>query len=327
MSGARVHGGPGRDGAARFDFSTTVNARGPHGPTLAAVRRADHARYPDPGYHALRARIAALHGVAPARVLFAASGSEFVFRCAAVGGRGPVGVPRHAFGDYATAARAFGRAVVHHGASAAAPATLLWFTDPGSPRGEAAPPPAPLPDARTLTVLDRACAPLRLHGRNPWPRAIEERVFRLFSPNKALGLTGVRAAYAIAPSDSPWSAPLEASCPSWPLGGAAVALLDAWARPETQAWIARSRAVLARWQRRQDAGLAALGFAVAPSVGNFALVRAPTGLERAAVERALAGASIAWRDTASFGLPGAWRVSVQGPTAQRHLFAALRALT
>ena len=316
----RVHGGPGSDGPASFDFSTTANARGPHAATRAALNRADHSRYPDPAYRDLRARIAALHGVSAERVLFAGSGSEFIFRCAAVSGRGAVCVPRHAFGDYTSAAEAFGRRIVHD----AEAATLAWFTDPGSPRGEAAPPPVPLPNASTLAVLDRACAPLRLGGKDAWSTAAADGVFQLFSPNKALGLTGVRAAYAIAPAaGSPWVAPLERACASWPLGAAGVALLDAWTRPATQRWVVESRAVLARWKRRQDEGLTALGFEVAPSVGNFALVRAPRGTDPVTLERALTGASIAWRDTTSFGLPGAWRVSVQGPTAQRHLFAAL----
>ena len=318
--GRRVHGGPGPDGPARFDFSTTANALGPHRPSLAAIRRADHSRYPDPSYRDLRARVARLHGVAPARVLFAASASEFIFRCTAIGGRGPVCVPRHGFGDYASAARAFGRPTVHD----LNEATLAWFADPGSPRGETSSPPRALPDpARTLCVLDRACAPLRLDGGDGWSARAANRVFRLHSPNKALGLTGLRAAYAIAPSRSVWTAPLEAACPSWPLGAASVALLETWTLAETQAWVADGRIRLAAWKRRQDAGLAALGFRVEPSVGNFGLVRPPPGVGGDAVEAALAEASVAWRETTSFGLPGAWRVSVQRPVAQRRLFAAL----
>ena len=119
----RLHGGPDARGAAQWDFSTNANAAGPFPAVLSALQRADATRYPDPGYHALRERLAAWHGVAPERIVLAASASEFIQRITAVGARiapGPVQVPRHAYGDYAAAARAGGRAVLvdgdeHHG--------------------------------------------------------------------------------------------------------------------------------------------------------------------------------------------------------------------
>jgi histidinol-phosphate aminotransferase len=40
--------------------------------------------------------------------------------------------------------------------------------------------------------------PLRLDGR-PWPPPGRLGLWQLWTPNKALGLTGVRAAYAMAP--------------------------------------------------------------------------------------------------------------------------------
>ncbi len=340
----RIHGGPGPAGPARFDFSTTANACGPCLLALAAVREADRRHYPDPAYTALKSQLAAFHGVAAWRVVLAASASEFIFRLTAVTAMtapGSVAVPVHAFGDYATAARGYGRPVLRHGDAGAQAATLVWHTDPGSPLGDALPPPV-LPSTTlasgTVTVVDRACEPLRLSGQSAWGPALDQ-VFQLWSPNKALGLTGVRAAYALAPDGAQgaaWVQRLEAACPSWPLGAEGVALLQAWASPAVQAWVAASRDTLHTWKAQQTQALQALGWQVWPSVTNFNLLRPPihgalgtgaTGDRVAAVHSALATAGVAWRHTASFGLPGAWRVSVQAPPAQAAMLAALGALT
>lgn len=327
MTSPRMHGGPRHDGPARFDFSTTANACAPMPALLRALRQAERRHYPDPEGRELREHLGALHGVGAARILLAASASEFIFRCTAVAGPGAVRVPRHGFGDYTSAAQAFARRVVHDMAPRRGLA-LAWFADPGSPLGQhEAAPDADFDaafDEPTLTVLDRACAPLRLHGRDAWPVAQARRVFRLFSPNKALGLTGVRAAYAVAPALSCWTPRLQAACPSWPIGADGVTMLSAWAEPTVQAWLIDSLQRLRRWERSQRALLSALGFEALPSQTNFFVVRPPIGIAPQAVDRALAAASIAWRDTASFGLPGAWRVSVQPPHAQRALRTALQ---
>ena len=57
----RIHGGPGANGPARFDFSTTANACGPCPMVLATIREADYGHYPDPAYTALRQQLAAMH--------------------------------------------------------------------------------------------------------------------------------------------------------------------------------------------------------------------------------------------------------------------------
>jgi histidinol-phosphate aminotransferase len=343
---SRIHGGPGPAGPARFDFSTTANACGPCPLALAAVREADRSHYPDPAYTALKSQLAAFHGVAAGRVVLAASASEFIFRLTAVTAvhaNGPVTVPVHAFGDYATAARGYGRPVLRHGDAGSEAATLVWHTDPGSPLGnvwpplgEAVPPSALLSEA--VTVVDRACEPLRLSGHSAWGTALDG-VFQLWSPNKALGLTGVRAAYALAPDGAPaaaWAQRLEAACPSWPLGAEGVALLQAWVSPAVQAWVAASRDTLRTWKAQQTQALQALGWQVLPSVTNFNLLRPPahgvggtgaTDDRVTAVHSALAAEGVAWRHTASFGLPGAWRVSVQAPPAQAAMLAAVGALT
>ncbi|MFN3861586.1 MAG: aminotransferase class I/II-fold pyridoxal phosphate-dependent enzyme [Roseateles sp.] len=331
MFGARAHGGPGAHGAARWDFSTNANAAGPCPSALQAVRQADPSRYPDPDYHALRERLAAWHGVAPQRVLLAASASEFIQRMTAVSGRlapGAVALPLHAYGDYAVAAHACGRHTVveREPAACGRPAThavtLRWCTDPGSPLGQAAPPPDDLD--RTTTVLDSAYAPLRLQGTPAWSRDAKDRAFEVHSPNKALGLTGVRGAYVLAPADT--TAPhqqlvaaLRAAEPSWPLGAHAVALLTAWTEPETQQWLAQSLSVLRGWTHELRSGLQALGLAPQPSVTPFLCARRPA----AASADWLRERGLAVRCTASFGLPGQMRVSAQPPEATAALLQAM----
>ncbi|HWH75043.1 MAG TPA: aminotransferase class I/II-fold pyridoxal phosphate-dependent enzyme [Methylibium sp.] len=321
----RPHGGPDALGPVRWDFSTNVNAAGPCPQALQALARVDASRYPDPGYHALRERLAAWHGVAPRRLLFAASASEFIQRITAVGQRqmpGPVAAPALAYGDYAVAARACGRAVVDADADTA---TLRWCADPGSPLGQDGPPP---PDpAAVPTVLDAAYAPLRLSGAPRWSGAAGDAVFQLYSPNKALGLPGIRGAYAIAPADAPW--PLQAWCealqaaePSWPLGAHAVALLECWTDAASQAWLAEARQTLGIWTASLRAGLAGLGLQPAPSVTPFLCARRPAALRAEALRRH----GLAVRDTTSLGLPGWMRVSAQPPAALDALLGVLRRL-
>jgi histidinol-phosphate aminotransferase len=328
---ARVHGGADADGAARWDFSTCANAAGPCPAALAAVQAADHTRYPDPASTAVRHALAALHGVTPARVLLAASASEFIQRITAVSARlapGPVQVPVHAYGDYAAAAAAWGRDVVHAGTTAAQAATLCWQAEPSSPWGRDDPPPA-RPGERA-NVLDAVYAPLRLQGATCWPRAAQDAVFVLHSPNKALGLTGLRGAYAIAPDAmaaagfdvEAWCAALERAAPSWPLSAQADAMLRCWATPAVQQWVAGSLPLLAEWRAQMLQQLADRGFGIEPSVTPFFVVRPPPSIAHQAVQ-ALRRCGVAVRDATSFGLPGAWRLSAQSPAAQAALWRAL----
>ncbi len=321
----RTHGGPDAQGAVRWDFSTNVNATGPCPQALEALARADATRYPDPGYHALRERLADFHRVAPQRIVLAASASEFIQRLTSVGARlapGPVAVPAMAYGDYAVAAQACGRALTRHDDPAA---TLRWCCEPSSPLGQDAPPPGQ-PTARP-TVLDAAYAPLRLHGGATWGRDALDGVFQLFSPNKALGLPGVRGAYAIAPLAADWPVPawcaaLDQAQASWPLGAHAVALLESWTETAAQTWLRESLQSLREWTASLRAGLDRLGLDPLPSVTPFLCARRPVFADRARLrERGLAV-----RETESFGLPGHMRVSAQPPEALAALLASLHDL-
>lgn len=311
----RSHGGPDARGRARWDFSTCSHPQGACPEALLAVQIADPRAYPDPAYTALRERLAARHGVAPARVLLAASASEFIQRLTAAAVR--LGVkaadwPARAYGDYAAAAQAWGLK------RDAAVAGLRWCAELDSPDGRD----GAVPRLDALVCLDRAYGPLRLSGNSVWTAAERERAFQLFTPNKALGLCGVRGAYAIAPLDQgDWVAVLRALEPSWVLGTQGLAMLEAWCLPSVQGWLSASLPGLVDWRALLVERLSALGFSARQGCAPFVCVRLPEGLRVDA--ESLWRAGIAVRDATSFGLPGHWRLNALGPEAQDALVAAL----
>jgi histidinol-phosphate aminotransferase len=323
MTGRRVHGGPGPDGPVRWDFSSNGHPAGPCTEALAAVQSADLCRYPDPGHRALRTSLAAFHGVDADRVLIAASGSEFIQRISAVGAQlapGPVQVPPTGYGDYALAARAHGRTVVV--AVDGPMPTLRWWAEPSSPLGRDAAPPAN-PGA-CPTVLDSVYAPLRLDGSGRWAAADRAAVITLHSPGKALGLLGVRAAYALLPAADAvawdvdgWRQAMLAAEPSWPLGGQGVALLQAWCQPAVQQWLQHSLPPLRQWRDSLRRQLAARGMVLADSVTPF------FGARLQLDANALRQHGVAVRDASSFGLPGWVRLNALPPPAQAALLQVL----
>ena len=318
----RIHGGPDQHGVLLHDFSTNSNACGPCPDALAAVTQADATQYPDASDTALRQQLATFHGVAVQRIVLAASASEFIFRITAVvaqqGGQ-LVNVPPHSFGDYAQAARA------HRLHLTAAPeiAALRWACDPSSPLGSAHEGLQALTASpAAVTVLDRAYEPLRLSSTLAIDRVQLHTVWQLYTPNKALGLTGVRAAYAIAPIDSELLvAALEQLCASWPIGAHGMAMLQAWVSPAAQTWLTGSLANLRDWKARQIALCESWGWRCLPSNANFfcAHPALPTTLTLQQALNDLRAQGIKLRDTASFGLPGHVRISVQPPAAQAGL--------
>lgn len=323
----RSHGGPDAQGSAPHDFSTCANPLGPCPGAWQAVQAADPRRYPDPHSTSLRLRLAAHHGVAPERVLLAASASEFIQRITAAAlalHDGPVAVPTRAYGDYAAAAQAWARPVVVADANTGPPAALRWCADPGSPSGQDDPTPAN-PDT-VPTVLDRAYTPLRLTGSSPWSSDAVDGVFQLWTPNKALGLTGVRGAYAIAPRHAlgPLLTRLRALEPSWPLGAHAVAMLNAWCESDTATWLAGTLPALAQARAALTAGLVQRGFAPRPGVAPFVCACVPARWSHAGP--ALREHGVAVRDCSSFGLPSHWRLNALPAASCAALWRALDAV-
>lgn len=321
----RTHGGADSSGVALYDFSTNSNACGPSPAAQAAVSLADARHYPDARYVALRQQLADFHAVDVQRVLLAASASEFIFRMTAglaQQGAHSVWLPPHSYGDYAQAAQAHRLAVVVD----AKDAQLCWACEPSSPLGAAHVGLNELVDTSATVVLDLAYEPLRLSNALALTHAQLQTVWQLWTPNKALGLTGVRAAYAIAPvnaeADDIWA--LEQLCPSWPIGAHGVAMLQAWVNPQVQTWLADSLHTLREWKARQMGLCQSLGWDCLPSDANFFCARPllPEGLTLQQALAQLRSQGIKLRDTASFGLPGHVRISVQPPPAQYALHTA-----
>lgn len=331
---ASAHGGPDASGVAPHDFSTNANACGPCPAAQGAVEAADARRYPDPAYTRLREQLAAFHGVECERIVVAGSASEFIARMTAVvAGRAPgaVEVPAFSYGDYARAAQAQGLVARRaHEPVAGAPLRAVWACDPASPLGQPEVGLATridtLPNGVPL-ILDRAYEPLRLQGALALRPDQLDRVWQLWSPNKALGLTGVRGAYAIAPVDDADGLVqrLHRFAPSWPLGVHAVAMLEAWTGAPAQRWLAEALPVLRRWKTQQQAMCRALGWQVLASDANFFCAQPLATLDFHAALARLRGAGIKLRDCTSFGLPGHVRLGVLSPESQHALQQAWRA--
>ena len=321
-----IHGGTDALGVPAHDFSTNRNACGPCPMALAALQAADAAQYPDPLYTDLRAQLAAFHGVEVRRIAIGGSSSELIHRItqhAVRSGARTVALPQYHYGDYAQAARVWGLAL--QGRDAAA--DLHWYCEPSSPLGQLDLdlPPLPLGEGRgegprRLHIIDCAYRPLWLEG--PPPARNLDNLWQLHTPNKALGLTGIRAAYAIAPlhADNDVTA-LRELAPSWVIGAHGVALLQAWVTDATQQWLARSLPTLRGWKAQQLALCARLGWQVLPGhQANYFVARLVVA-EAAAPARlaALRAQGIKLRDCASFGLPGAVRLGVLPPASQAAL--------
>jgi histidinol-phosphate aminotransferase len=309
------HGGPDDGPPVDFDFSTNASPLGPPPALLRAVQAADRRSYPDPNYRALRRRLGDEQLVLPT-----AGGAEGIRRltlAALLAGRREVWVPQPGFGDYALAAQALGLAVKPYARPAdirpAAPA-LVWICEPCNPTGESV---ATWPGVDALLIVDRAYEPLRLQGETP---ALPAGAWQLISPNKALGLTGIRAGYCVAPAaDAVWAHALSLA-PSWVLSAEGVALLSHWLNDDTQAWLANARAQLRVWTAAQRALLAGLGWQQRDSCTHFWLARPP----QADMLPRLRERGIRLRDATSFGLPGWVRLSAQPPAAQQALQLALK---
>lgn len=307
----RIHGAANENGQAAFDFSTNANACGACPPALAAVQRADAAHYPDFTYTALRKALADFHGVEIGRIVLAGSASEFIFRITAWmarQGKNRVWIPPHSYGDYAHAARAWNLQPI----TAIQTADLAWACEPSSPLGQAHTEWA----HHGVQVLDCAYAPLRLSGKPSLSAAQLQGVWQLFSPNKALGLTGIRAAYAIAPQGAENAvAELNDLAPSWVTGSHGVAMLMAWTQSDTQNWLAQTLPLLREWKARQIALLENQGWHCEPSEANFFCAKPP----KAKICEHLRQHHIQLRDATSFGLAGLVRLGVLAPQAQDEL--------
>ena len=330
-----VHGGTDALGIPAHDFSTNRNACGPCPATVAALQTANSAQYPDPSYLAVREALAQFHGVSARRVLVAGSASEFIHRItmhAVRQGAQGVTFPRHHYGDYAQAAQVWGLQHAQRSLQAAGEG-LHWACAPSSPLGQdedVAMLWSQQPPEGAWRVLDCAYAPLRMKSFTP--PLFADSVWQMWTPNKALGMTGVRAAYVIAPVsvDAQEMHALRLLAPSWVVGAHGVAMLQSWVSDEVQQWLQLSVLQLQEWKTQQLQLCERLGWQVqVGSQANYFVARWPVQLQAAMPQllQVLRAQGIKLRDCTSFGLQGCVRMGVLAPASQQALEQAWQALS
>lgn len=385
MTSDSTHGGPDHGPAIDWDFSTNANPLPPPACLQAHLAQADRRQYPDPDYKALRAHLAGTlpggadsDGAAMRRIVPTAGSSEGIRRLTLAAirhGVQQVWVPRHAYADYAQAAQALGLRVqvmqeplawlMAYLARPCAQPQLVWLCEPCNPTGSSLPQACweALSQALSLPVhaggalivaLDRAYEPLRLDGDDPVPADVAGRCWQLWSPNKALGLTGVRAGWITAPQvvlrpsmtdvlvmagDVAGTSGQQAAhglhhrllvsmlalAPSWVLSAEGVTLLMHWHDPATQQWLREALPVLRDGREALVRSLCERGWLPKHSVTSFVLAEAPLAWQPYLIclgER-LREQGIKWREADSFGLPGHVRLRAHDRQAQAVFFAAL----
>ena len=318
-----VHGGTDSIPDPRYDFSSNANPLGPCPSVLAAVRNADVTRYPDPKYTQLRATLAAHHQTVPERIVVGAGASELILRLISRI-EGTVQQLAPTFSEYARGARLAGRKLISARSAAAflraqsAHPGLGFVCWPNNPTGDLWSPEfvSAAASAGPL-VVDLAYASLCDAGHTAAIEAAAAGAYRLYSPNKAFGLTGVRGAYLITPRID---RRLIAAAPSWVIGRDAVALLESATEPRARTWLARGIPRVRRWRVRLAGSLRQLGLPVRESPATFLLAKVGNG---ARITAHLRSHDVRVRDCSSFGLKQWIRLSAQPPAAQKALLAAL----
>jgi histidinol-phosphate aminotransferase len=316
---APIHGGPDSGPEPLYDFSTNANALGPNPIILEYLQQVDPSRYPDPLYRETHRLLAQAHGVAEAQVAVGTGTSELIHRLSRWNYlRGPILLLPPTFSEYARAARALDLPLWE----ARSPeeflellprSSLAFLCVPNNPTGEV----YPFLEEAARRAGGALVLDLAYHDLLERPIPLPHGVFQLYSPNKAHGLTGVRAGYLVAPLDL---TPFRHLAPSWPVSVYGEALLRGHLDPRAQAWLRESRKELHRLRRLLAQGLRALGLEVRESPANFLLVRVGKATQ---VARALRERGLRVRDATSFGLPEWLRLSAQREEAIEALLEAL----
>lgn len=333
-------------GQARpLKLSANENPFGPSPAALDAFRATAGALhlYPDPDHAALKAAIAEVHGLDPARVICGAGSDEILALLAHVyaGPGDEVVHSRHGFGMYRISARAAGASPVEAPeperrtdvdrvlAACTGRTRLVFIANPNNPTGtmipaaEVARLAAGLPP-RALLVMDGAYAEFA-PGFDGHAGLVEARdnvvMTRTFS--KIYGLGGLRVGWGYGPDHvidalARIRPPFNLSSP---------ALAAALAAVRDQAHVDFCRAEIIANRDRLAEGLIALGAACDPSEANFVLARFRDPEEAAAVDAALRADGIIVRRTASFNLPEGLRITVGDAAAVERVLAAVASVT
>lgn len=337
----------------RFDLNTSPAPPSVAERVLAEARfEVPLSEYPPSDYRRLVEAAAATYDVAPEELLVGAGADEVLDLCAKAflppGGTAVVPVPTYAMYRVLSEQRparvvAVPRRPGTEGwrldvpalRAAAATAHLVWLCDPNNPTGgrepegtlealfagiaadaDAAGRPAP------IVVLDEAYAEFvgrsAVEWHRRWPNVVVVRTL-----SKAYAVAGARVGFAVGARATiarlePYRPPGSVSVPSVAIGTAV--LRDPSALAENLARIEAERPRLA-------AGLAALGWQVAPSVTNFLLVDFGSPDRAAAVAEGLLRRGLVPR---TFGaghvLAGQLRFTVRAPAENDRLLEAAAAI-
>lgn len=322
-----IHGGTDAGEPPRFDFSSNANALGPDPFVLSSIQSVDPAHYPDPSYTRLHRTLADYHRTRPEQVAVGAGASELILRLTRWRRTaGPVLTLVPTFGEYGRAARLAGLPLQEvqttaQFLAALGPATLAFLCLPNNPTGTVYPQ-AFLEEVAHLSgqfgavvIVDLAYLPL-----SEIDVAIPETLWRLYAPNKAHGMTGVRAGYLIAPEN------LQAfreEAPGWVLSVYGEEFLHSSLLAQSQNWVKDCCPTLWRWRDALACRLAALGLEQTWGRANFGLVQVGCAHR---VTTHLRQQGIRVRDCTSFGLANWIRLSAQDEKAQSALIGALESL-
>ena len=324
------------DGTANRTIKLSSNEN-PHGcsPDAAeALREAAGSLhlYPDGGASALREAIGEAEGLDPARIVCGAGSDEIIsLLCLAYAGEGEeVLHSAHGFLMYAISAKAAGADPVTAPetdltadvdallAAATERTRLVFLANPNNPTGTLLPASEVrrlregLP-GQALLVLDAAYAEyVEREDYDPGHGLVDERIgegaddvvmTRTFS--KVHGLGALRLGWCYGPPDvidalNRARGPFNVSGPAQAAGAAAI---------RDTAFVERSRRENREQRARLAEALAARGFGVTPSEGNFLLAEC-RHREAADVDAHLQSEGILVRRMEGYGLPGHLRISI-----------------
>jgi histidinol-phosphate aminotransferase len=318
---ARVpHGSTDGGPAPLHDFSSNANALGPDPYLLQRLREVDPRHYPDPRYGKLCQKLGEFRDTDPRLFVPGAGVSELLVRLSGAL-PGPVALLAPCFGEYE-------RAACLSGKGALVSWTRTGFLDHLEQAGWALLNQPVNPTGRILSesflaqveqICQRRGIPLVLDlaydELTEKPVAIPETAWRLVSPNKRHGLTGVRAAW-LETTSLEWAEILRERAHAWVVSAHGVAFLEGCLTRESRLWLRTTLDPLREYRQTLETSLRAIGLLPEPTHCNFLLVDVG---DAPRVTAALRERGIRVRDASSFGFARHLRVSAQTPEATREL--------
>lgn len=326
-----------------LDFSVNSNPFGPHPAVWEALARVDIPRYPDPEAGRLRERLAALHGLPPARVLVTSGTAQAIWLVALayLDPGNAVLIIGPTFGEYRVASALMGATI--HVLSAPEergfypdPAEiadqvdthrprLVWLCNPNNPTGVYLDGEAirsiltACQAVGSLLVVDEAYVNFTDAHPDSVPWLESGHLLILRSMTKDFALAGLRLGYVLGTEESIRA--LRRAQPPWSVNAAAQAAgLAALDHLEEYRETWRRLRLITEDLR---AAVAGMGYPVLPTAVNFFLVRTGDGDKmREALERH----RILVRSCRSFGLPAYIRIGTRRPEENRRLLEMMECL-